>query len=148
MRWIKADPNDMYYIGENLREQDRKEIALSDGIEAVEACVTSYIFSDVIQAIEGDNGLPVGITGVTDKSIWLLGTEGLTKTKSHRRQLCIYGREWVEYCLEFAGGMIENYVYSENRDSIRWLKHLGFTIEKPEPYGPVGAMFCHFWRKA
>ena len=148
MRWIKAEPGDMYVIGENLREQDKTEVRLSHGLSPVEACIESYIHSNVIQAIEGDDGDPVGITGLVDNYIWLLGTDKLTATKNHRWQLCVHGREWVEYCLDMAGGMIENYVYSENKLSIRWLKHLGFNIEEPKPYGVADQMFCHFWRKA
>ena len=34
------------------------------------------------------------------------------------------------------------------KKSLKWLKHLGFTVEPPEPYGPKGAMFCPFWRAA
>ena len=138
----------MYFIGENLREQDKTEVRFSHGLEPVEACLKSYIYSDVIQAIEGDDGEPIGITGLVGNHIWLLGTDKLTATKNHRWQLCLHGREWVEYCLDMAGGMIENYVYSENKLSIRWLKHLGFIIEEPKPYGVEDQMFCHFWRKA
>ena len=148
MRWIKAEPNDMYFIGEQLREQDKTEVRLSHGLSPVEACIESYINSNVIQAIEGDDGDPVGITGLVGSYIWLLGTDKLTATKNHRWQLCVHGREWVEYCLDTAGGMIENYVYSENKLSIRWLKHLGFIVEEPKPYGVADQMFCHFWRKA
>ena len=148
MRWIKAEPGDMYVIGENLREQDKNEVLFSHGLSPVEACLRSYRDSQVIQAIEGDEGDPVGITGLTQNYIWLLGTDKLTATKNHRWQLCIHGREWVEYCIDRAGGMIENYVYSENKESIRWLKHLGFNIGEPEPYGVAEKMFCHFWRKA
>ena len=147
MRWIKAEPNDMYFIGEQLREQDKTEVRLSHGLSPVEACIESYINSNVIQAIEGDDGDPVGITGLVGSYIWLLGTDKLTATKNHRWQLCVHGREWVEYCLDTAGGMIENYVYSENKLSIRWLKHLGFIVEEPKPYGVADQMFCHFWRK-
>jgi len=148
MRWIKAEPNLIYEIADNLRKEDAKEVRLSHGVTAEEACTQSYIHSQLIQAIEGDDGDPVGITGVCGNYIWLLGTDKLTSTKNHRWQLCIYGQEWVEHCLDFSGGMIENYVYSENKTSIRWLKHLGFTIEEAKPYGPEGALFHHFWRTA
>ncbi len=148
MKWARCDPSMIYEIGENLRKEDQTEVKLSHGLTGLEACEQCYLASNVIQAIEGDDGDPVGITGVVGNSIWLLGTEKLTSTKHHRWQLSLYGREWVEYCMETAGGMVENYVYSKNKLSIRWLKHLGFNIEAPKPYGVAEEMFCHFWRKS
>ena len=43
-------------------------------------------------------------------------------------------------------GPLHNYVYAKNDASIKWLKHLGFEVMQPEPYGPCAALFCHFWR--
>lgn len=147
MRWIQADEDVAMEIGLNIRDQDETEVRLSHGISGLEAVLDSYIESDICMAIEGDNGLPVGITGVCGDRIWLLGTYGLTATKNHRRELCLYGREWVDYCLEQTGGPIGNHVYSKNTASIRWLKFLGFTVEHPEPFGPSAALFCPFWRE-
>ncbi len=148
MKWIHATHDVASMIGENLRQADRNEVLLSHGVSGEEATFDSYIHSQICQAIEGDNGLPVGITGVVDNRIWLLGTEELTATKSHRWQLSLHGREWVNHCLEFTGKPIGNHVYSKNRMSIRWLKHLGFTVNDPEPFGPWGSPFCEFWREA
>ena len=146
MRWIKANEERAIQVGLNLRKQDELEVALSDGLGPVEACMLSYRHSSVCQAIEGDDGSCVALTGVVGKTIWLLGSTNLTATKNHRLQLCRHGREWVDFCLESAGGYVENMVYSKNKRSIRWLKHLGFTVQDPEPYGPSGALFCPFWR--
>ncbi|MFZ9569093.1 MAG: hypothetical protein ACO28M_04535 [Vulcanococcus sp.] len=147
MKWVRADEEIAMEIGLNLRTQDQHEVMLSHGVTGLEAVLESYLQSDICQAIEGDDGVPVGITGVCDDRIWLLGTYGLTATKSHRYQLCLHGREWVDYCLEEAGGFLRNMVYSKNTGSIRWLKHLGFAVEEPQPFGPSAALFCPFWRK-
>ena len=147
MRWIKADEGVAMEIGLNIREQDEHEVRLSHGMTGLEAVLDSYIESDICMAIEGDNGDPVGITGVCEDRIWLLGTYALTSTKSHRRQLCLHGREWVDYCLEESGGFLQNMAYSKNTGAIRWLRHLGFTVEEPRPYGPSAALFCPFWRQ-
>lgn len=148
MRWIKATEQRAIEVGLNLRQQDVTEVLLSDGMAPVEACMMSYRNSSVVQAIEGDNGRCVALTGITGNRIWLLGTEELVATKNHRLQLCRHGGEWVEFCLDSAGGYLENMVYSKNKRSIRWLKHLGFTVAQPEPYGPGLALFCPFWRYA
>jgi hypothetical protein len=146
MRWIPANEEVAFAVGFALRQQDREEVKLSHGMDGLEAVLDSYIQSDVCQAIEGDNGNPVALTGVCGDRIWLLGTDELTATRSHRWQLCLHGREWVEYCLEVVGKPIGNHVYAKNRCSIKWLKHLGFTVEHPEPFGPSAALFCPFWR--
>ena len=75
-----------------------------------------------------------------------LTADGLTATKSHKKRLCLDGREWVDYCLKEVGKPIGNWVYHKNKLSIKWLKHLGFTVEGPQPYGHAGALFCQFWR--
>lgn len=146
MKWIRADEDLAMEIGLNLRQQDCTEVMLSHGMSPIEAVIESYLNSDICQGIAGDDGIPVGMTGVCGDRIWLLGTYGLTATKSHRRQLCLYGREWVDYCLEETGRAIGNHVYAKNTRSIRWLKHLGFTVEHAEPFGPSAALFCPFWR--
>ena len=148
MRWIRATEHNAIEVGLNLRQQDETEVMLSHGLAPVEAVVLSYEASTVCQAIEGDCGNTVALTGVVDNKIWLLGTSRLTATKEHRRDLCKYGGEWVEYCLGASGGYLENMVYSKNKRAIRWLKHLGFTVEQPEPFGPSAALFCPFWRYA
>lgn len=146
MRWIEATEEVAMEIGLHLREQDCDEVMLSHGMQPLEAVIDSYLGSSICKAIEGDDGRPVGITGVCEDRIWLLGTYSLTATKNHRRMLCKHGREWVDYCLKEVGRPIGNYVYSKNRMAIRWLLHLGFTVESPRPFGPSSALFCPFWR--
>ncbi len=148
MRWIDASEQRAIEVGLNLREQDVTEVLLSDGMAPVEACMMSYRDSSVVQAIEGDSGNCVALTGVVGNRIWLLGTNELVATKNHRLQLCRHGGEWVEFCLDCSNGYLENMVYAKNKKSIRWLKHLGFTVSHPEPYGPGLALFCPFWRYA
>ena len=135
-------------IAENLREEDKVEVYLSHGISAREACMDSYCYSTMFQIFAGDDGEPLGITGIWETSIWLLAKDGLTATKSHRWQLCTLARQWVDLCVAEVGEPIGNFAYSGNKKSLKWLKHLGFTVEPPEPHGAKGAMFCPFWRAA
>lgn len=150
MRFIKQEdvtPDMVLDIGMNLREQDKMEIELSHGISALDACMESYCHSSMFQIFEGDDGVPVGITGMWFTTIWLLATDGLTSTRSHRRQMCTLSRKWVDLCVAEVGATIGNYTYSGNKKSIKWLKHLGFTVGEPRPYGVKGALFSPFWRK-
>jgi hypothetical protein len=146
MRWVEANEDMAFDVGFALREQDREEVKLSHGLDGLEAVLDSYLYSDICRGIEGDDGTVVGLTGLCGDRIWLLGTEGLTATKSHRWQLCAHGREWVEYCLRHVGAPIGNYVYAKNLRSIKWLRSLGFTVLPPAPLGPGCSLFCEFWR--
>ena len=43
---------------------------------------------------------------------------------------------------------VENFVWAENRVSIRWLKWLGFEFEHQEiVWGPEKARFLHFYKE-
>ena len=146
MQWAYPSADRVERIALNLRPQDELEVRLSDGVEGYDAVMESYYASTIARVIMGDDNTPVGVTGVCGDRIWLLGTTDLASTKSHRWQLAVHGRQWVKHCLDVVGGPIGNHVYAENRLAIRWLKHLGFVIEKARPYGVKAASFCEFWR--
>jgi hypothetical protein len=148
MRWAEPTEARAYHVAANLRHEDEQEVWLSHQIPGPEALLTSWADSDICRCIETSDGEPVGFTGVCGDRIWLLGTRGLTATRSRRLQLCIEGRGWVEHCLKRVGGPIGNDVYAKNQQSIRWLKHLGFTVEPPRPIGHSCALFSRFWREA
>ena len=148
MRWGKPTEEKVISIARNLREADRIEVWLSHQSDPMEAVVGSWESSDICRCIEMDAGQPVGLTGLNGSRIWMLGTDELTATRRRRLQLCNEGREWVQHCLDVAGMPIGNDVYSKNTESIRWLKHLGFTVADPRPMGHAAALFSEFWRAA
>jgi len=148
MRWAEATEERVLRVGMNLREEDKTEVWLSHQATPMEAVMDSWAESDICRCIETDDGVPVGLTGLNGSRIWLLGTAELTATKTRRLQLCKEGRGWVEHCLRVAGMAIGNDVYSKNKASIRWLKHLGFSVAQPRPIGHSAALFCEFWRAA
>lgn len=146
MRWAPATEERVKYVAKRLRASDQTEVRLSHGIEPYLVAVQSWANSELCQAIVDEEGVPLGITGLDDDLIWLLGTDDLTSTAQRRMQLCTEAEEWVQHCLKQVDGPIGNYVYAKNRRSIRWLSRLGFTIFPAEPHGPSGALFCPFWR--
>ena len=148
MRWGKATEEKVISIGQNLRKPDRIEVWLSHQAEPIEAVMGSWEDSDICRCIETDAGQPVGLTGLSGSRIWMLGTDELTATRRRRLQLCNEGRGWVEHCLSVARMPIGNDVYASNTESIRWLKHLGFTVDEPRPMGHAAALFSSFWRAA
>lgn len=145
MKWIEASIDVAYYVGERLRTDDCREVALSNGIAPTDAVVYSFLDSQKVDAFALDSGEPVGMAGCVGNRVWMLGTEKLTSSARNRWQLATEGRKWVDQCIEEVGPL-HNYVYAKNKGSIRWLQHLGFTVTQPEPYGPCAALFCHFWR--
>ena len=145
---MEPSASDVMAIADNLRPADATEVMLSHGMDPFEAVRSSYCASDICHKIASDGGEPVGLCGVADHVIWMLGTPGLTATRRRRWQLIFEGRKWVDDRLIEMGGPLFNAVYSKNVKSIRWLKVLGFTVEKPRPMGPSGALFCDFWRNS
>jgi hypothetical protein len=94
----------------------------------------------------------VGICGVGGDGgsvIWLLATDELLATAGNRRQFLREGRRWVDSLFERHGfRYLENWALASNLTTLRWLRHLGFTIDTPEPMGRSCQLFCHFWRAA
>lgn len=147
MRWNdEVDQGSVIYIGHHLRKEDRQEVYLSDRVGPREAVLRSWQDCDFCRLIETDDGVPAGLTGVTENKIWMLGTPELTATKKGCLQLVREGRVWVDHCLKEVGGPLWNDVYAKNTQSIAWLKALHFQVGQPRPLGESGALFCIFWR--
>lgn len=146
MHWAYPSTERVELIANALRPQDELEVWLSDGVSGYEAVMESYFSSTIARVIMSDDSTPVGVTGVCGDRIWLLGTTELANNKSHRWQLAVHGRQWVQHCIDVVGGPIGNHVYAQNRLAIRWLKHLGFVVEPAAPYGAKSASFHPFWR--
>ncbi len=148
MKWARPTPARVEFISNNVRKQDEREVFYSHGITGKEAVLASWKQSEICCCIDGDNDLPVGICGVNNSLIWLLGTEELFSTSSHRRQFIRGGRKWVDGLISDGNDFLHNWALYSNATSIRWLKHLGFTVDTPAPMGQNAQLFSHFWRKA
>lgn len=149
MNWAEPTVARVRHIAENLRRQDEREVFFSHGVTGEFAVIESWKKSAICRCIDGDQGQPVGICGVRDaRSIWLLGTEELLATASHRHQFIRGGRQWVDELMADGHTLLENWALASNTASLRWLEHLGFTVDTPEPIGQSLALFCHFWRAA
>jgi hypothetical protein len=131
-----------------LRYQDRLEVLYSHGITGEDAVFSSWRNAEICRCIDGDDGTAVGICGVTrGRTIWLLGTDELLATTSHRRQFLRGARRWVDGLMA-DHPLLENWALWSNRDTLRWLEWLGFTIDTPQPMGRSAQLFAHFWRAA
>lgn len=149
MRIAEPAKANALFVAHNLRQSDRQELMAAEGRDPFDACMDAFRDSETCIAILGDGGWTVGLAGVNGHYIWMLGTDELTATESHRRQLAIGAKRWIDAVVqeirESRGQvLLHNWVHAKNIDSIRWLKSLGFAVHEPEPHGPSLQLFCYF----
>lgn len=128
----------------SLREADRREIEAASG-DVSAAVFDTVRRSDVAMTV--DDGEPIALFGVASNGVvgggvpWLIGTDGLARHKKEflQRSRCYFAEMLKEY------GTLENYVDIRNKQSIRWLRWLGFSFDQPKPYGVQQRPFCRFY---
>lgn len=145
-----ATIDDCMDIGSRMRRADREEVWASAKVGPLTAMIESFNVSPMVWTGEVD-GEPVCMFGVGAVNIlsqrgapWLLGVEGL------ERYSFAFLRRNRPIIKEMIGtfSYLENYVDARNTTSIRWLRWLGFTIEKPQPHGHMMLPFHRFWMEA
>jgi len=145
MRMVPATPEAVRHVAEHLRQRDAMEVFCAHGRPAVVEVYMSWKNSLECFCIEGDDGEPVGLCGIVlGGMIWMLGTDELLGTASHRRQFIRLGQDWVAQLLADGMGPLYNWALASNRTTLRWLRWLGFEIGTPEPMGPCAQLFCYF----
>ncbi len=149
VRWRCATTEDILVVAENMRYIDRKELELAGGGEPFEVVRKGFENSIYCRCIDID-GVPAALFGVRRPFIlskrgliWLLATEAMAKIKKNFVKNSI---DYVNEAFEYAD-LLENYVWIENKKSIRWLKWSGFNFDPPKPYGLKKALFLHFYKE-
>ena len=128
---------DAEYIIDNIREDDRKELAAiglsaSDGIRmSVEN--STYLYT----GLDRDNN-PAFVLGTavtpSGAMIWLLGTDAIDREP---KTFLLNSRPVLDLMFEITGvKTIYNYVWKGNKVHIKWLKWLGFHLHEHEE-GPL-----------
>lgn len=144
--FVEARVTHADYLADHLREIDRREVLAVSHYDLRGSIAESIIQSD--RAFVGLlGGEPIGVYGVVKTSLlmrtgrpWLLATPRILEC---RKSVWAESLRFVQWMLdEYLH--LSNYVSAENRDSIRWLKRLGFAIHEPQAYGKHGEMFCYF----
>lgn len=143
MKWVIATREHAEHVAGALRSSDVRELVMAGYRDPQRECMLSWLHTPDARAILGDNGIPVGLFGLNGRLVWLLATNDLTSTPSHRRQLARGARRWVA-SLRQQGRSAENWAFSANHSALRWLKSLGFTVHPPAPHGPYGMLFSFF----
>lgn len=147
---IKSKALDIAHIAENMREVDVKEIFLASGHSPYQSLQLGFEASGICYTVFVDDE-EVGMFGVVKPTllsnygvIWFLATEKMELIKKTFIKLCV---PCINELFEVGVDRLENYVWVENKKSIRWLKWLGFTFEKPVEYGRGKSMFMRFYKE-
>ena len=141
----------LQFIADTMRKPDQVEVEASNGFSPSEAVTEGVKLSD-FSTVAYVNGVPCCVFGLTKGDLlsgtgvpWMLSSEEVLKFK---REILLHSRQVVGEMLVICPHLV-NYVHADNIISVRWLKWLGFVIEKPAPYGPSGQLFHRFsMRKA
>ena len=129
-----TDPDIMQLVLDmELRDIDIDECRLIGSLDPLESIMRGVIASGPIYCRAGFNvktGLPEFVFGVaaTDTPIagspWMLATKDFKITK-----------DWLKMCrntifpqMDATFPILQNFVHKENKDSIAWLRWLGFTF--------------------
>ncbi len=121
-----------------MRERDRQELAASSGLNYERTLMLSLSLSRHALAAFGRKGellclfgfVPITLMG-SDAAPWLVGT---THLERYPKVLTRDARRFTERVQQEYPRLV-NYVDARNDHSIRWLRALGFTLDKPEPFG-------------
>ncbi len=134
------------HIADNMRAADALEVwemSRQTPLQSIEEGLKLSKFSSVAVI----NGTPCAVFGLVVVDIltgtgvpWLLGTDYAVK---HRKVFLENCKQGLDQMLQTCPNLF-NYVHSDNKISVRWLKYMGFKIEKALPIGTDGALFHRF----
>ncbi len=142
VRIRKTQMADAEYLAKHLRPGDLREIAAL-GVSPRTAVMESVRASDRVWTAFDKRVLM--IFGVSDPLfsktpavIWALGTPECSR---YKRDMLRIGRAVVRNLLRSYPGL-ENWCDARYSESVRFVRHLGFTVEKPREWGVNGEPFC------
>jgi hypothetical protein len=140
-----ATIEDAVALSEDMRSHDVEECTAL-GATALEALLTPFLMRQDAFTITDPDGAVYAMFGVTHAVTrgipWML-----TSNRFHEIAVPFaqQSKRWFDL-LAADYPLLENYVSANNKVSHRWLRHLGFTINKSEPLEIGGVTFYRFWR--
>ena len=143
----KSNSKDLRHVMANMRVMDKVEAYYQCGCEPEDALALTYINSQITMTAAGDEDQPMGLCGVMPNGcIWFVATDELFDNKKYRIQLVRKGKKWVNELLQ-TYDYLYNYVYAENKTSIKWLRSMNFNfINLHKDYGLHKKPFYEFMR--
>lgn len=114
-----------------MRANDRLEVMASHGHTPYQALLNAYTVSDFCMSImyKGKVMAMCGIARIDklEGSPWLLGSDELLKRPRVTYALLRESTLWInKYQKRYP--LLHNYVHADNKPSLLWLQHLGFTF--------------------
>lgn len=142
---VPSNISHVHRLAAILRSDDRHEIEAA-GVDPRRAIRDSYrnammrhtaIVDDEVAAMWGLGGAFISDVGQP----WLLTSAAIERVPVAMVRV---GREQVAAMLTLRP-RLENHVAASYARACRFLVALGFTLDKPEPFGPRGELFHRFW---
>lgn len=130
-RLRKADKIECFACGHD------PDMSLQKGFETSVLCFVGMVGDEPVICFGLAQASLLGTVGIP----WMVGTDSIKKIS---RGIVQRSRQVIGVFLDMYP-YLENYVHTENKISIRWLKWCGFTLESPTAYGVHGELFHRFW---
>lgn len=134
-------------IARTMRQSDVDEIWAASNKTPIEALTEGLTHSDY-SAIAMHDDEPLIMFGLVKRDlisgtgiVWMLGSDNALK---YRKGFLTKAPLFIDEMLSICPRLM-NMVHSENTESIRWLKWLGFTIEPPVRHGVENEFFHKFY---
>lgn len=148
------ETGDVVYVAENLRKSDLNELKAARGadVDPVDVLLQAVELSGDLcwVALAEDTLNPIAVFGAAPVdeagglgSPWLLGTEEVYR---HKALFLVEMKKYLDLGHDTFPRYI-NRVHADNRQTIGWLKHLGFEVGEPVAHGPLGQPFCFFHKE-
>jgi len=141
-----AAQSDIVDLAPRLRQSDVMECEALFGPGSVLETTLYGLKSDGVALVAVRDGETIAVFGVCPGDTpgvgtpWLVGTDAMDRCA---RELVSDARLALSVWNRFFP-ILRNVVDARNSKSIRWLKHLGFTVRDPKPLGLAGELFHEF----
>lgn len=139
--------SEVFNLAPRLREDDKKECEAlgQSGVQALRDGVQKSFYK---KSIYNEQGLLIGMMGASTKylpkgyaAIWFLGSN---ESENYPISFVKEGKKLIKEILKSYS--ILNYVYSENRTHIEYLKRIGLTVDENKATQLGKGIFYPFYK--
>lgn len=145
-----ATLGDAYAMAPLLRDQDRAEVMAAYGSDDMQRALMLCVEQSLVARVWVVDGQPACMFGITGSVFGQVGHPWFLSTALVEKNSRFFVRQCRRYLKEMLKlfPVLENYVDARYACSIRWLEWMGFKLDAPSPYGPLGVPFRRFELKA
>lgn len=140
-----ADKQDAFYISNNMRLADQEEFYKVTGDrDALDSIVQGMDSAHSVTYCLLKDDRPFALVGCIEKEdfkiVWACGTD---EVFTHGKSFVLETKKLLEKHKSKRKPYL-NYVDCENKNAVRYLKHVGFEILEPIHYGKLDSWFYPF----